>query len=605
VKLQQEGSSPKRLMVIVTVRPPASITPRSTTPAFRSRVSKFQRTICGQPVEVDSLATSLNAGLQLCSNPLRGRKVTELPLLSPAALVMALALLVWRLWRVETVRFNPDEFWHLHSAWCLSRGAIPYRDFFEHHTPWLYFLLAPVLSFYRVEVDPNAAVAFIFLARRIMIFLAAVALALTFALGWMWRGERVAWVSVVLLSSAVVFAQKTLEVRPDVPALVLWLAGLVTLLRATESGIGSRTQRWRFTLSGLLLSGAILTAQKMVVVIPGFGLAMLWYLLTGQGAGGKRLLNCLHQAAGFIAPIIATSAFFWMHHALWPFIKYSLINTEWKTRHAPHLLTHVIAQNPILVVLACLGLVREAFYARTSTANAMLFLITVGAISGVFALPTPWLQNYLIFLPLLSLYAGSFLLFIADCISRTEFAFSRPGQRLAAAVAFGLGAAGVITLLSEPVSPYVHALFAILLLAGIVLLLRLPEAALVCLLLAFSVHPAYEIHKELSSSNAVQIQKLRYVLANTLPTDTVMDGWSGLGVFRPSAWFYPFVHGEIVPLLSADDGDQLWRGLQSGQIAPKFVFPNEAMLSISSQVAIFLLSHYEPVGGDPYLRQRR
>ena len=75
---------------------------------------------------------------------------------------------------LKTVEFNPDEFWHLHSAWCLSRGMIPYRDFFEHHTPWLYFLLAPIFSLYRVDVDPNAAVAFIFLARRIMIFFAAI-----------------------------------------------------------------------------------------------------------------------------------------------------------------------------------------------------------------------------------------------------------------------------------------------------------------------------------------------------------------------------------------------------------------------------------------------
>jgi hypothetical protein len=95
------------------------------------------------------------------------------------------------------------------------------------------------------------------------------------------------------------------------------------------------------------------------------------------------------------------------------------------------------------------------------------------------------------------------------------------------------------------------------------------------------------------------------VLANTLPTDTVIDGWSGLGVFRRSAWFYPFVHGEILRLLSATDRSQLLLALQSEKTAPKFVFPNEAMLSISHPVAIFLLTHYEPVDGDPYLRRRK
>ena len=42
--------------------------------------------------------------------------------------------------------FDPDEFQHSHAAWCVFRGMLPYRDFFEHHTPWYYYALAP---FYR------------------------------------------------------------------------------------------------------------------------------------------------------------------------------------------------------------------------------------------------------------------------------------------------------------------------------------------------------------------------------------------------------------------------------------------------------------------------
>jgi hypothetical protein len=124
-------------------------------------------------------------------------------------------------------------------------------------------------------------------------------------------------------------------------------------------------------------------------------------------------------------------------------------------------------------------------------------------------------------------------------------------------------------------------------------------AALALVLIAFSVHPYQQMEREFSSTNTHQLERLRFVLANTLPTDTVMDGWSGLGVFRLHAWFYPFVHGEIEPLLSAKDRQQLLLGLDSGRIAPKFVFPNVAMLSISRPVSAFLLSHYHPVGGDP------
>ena len=31
-----------------------------------------------------------------------------------------------------------DEFQYAHAAWLVSKGAVPYRDFFDHHFPLLY-----------------------------------------------------------------------------------------------------------------------------------------------------------------------------------------------------------------------------------------------------------------------------------------------------------------------------------------------------------------------------------------------------------------------------------------------------------------------------------
>jgi len=38
--------------------------------------------------------------------------------------------------------FDPDEFQHLHNARQIYYGEIPYRDYFDHHTPFLHFILA-------------------------------------------------------------------------------------------------------------------------------------------------------------------------------------------------------------------------------------------------------------------------------------------------------------------------------------------------------------------------------------------------------------------------------------------------------------------------------
>src|SRR5580704_9612511 len=125
--------------------------------------------------------------------------------LALTALVLIGALYSMRLRLLETLTIDPDEFEHLHVAWCMANGLVPYRDFFEHHTPWLHFLIAPFFRFYAVAGDPDAAIAFIFFARRIAMVLAGVAIALTFLLARLWRGEIAGWMSAVLLSTAVVF----------------------------------------------------------------------------------------------------------------------------------------------------------------------------------------------------------------------------------------------------------------------------------------------------------------------------------------------------------------------------------------------------------------
>ena len=42
--------------------------------------------------------------------------------------------------------FDDDEFQHAHIAWLLWKGVVPYRDFFEHHSPLYHLLVCPVFS---------------------------------------------------------------------------------------------------------------------------------------------------------------------------------------------------------------------------------------------------------------------------------------------------------------------------------------------------------------------------------------------------------------------------------------------------------------------------
>ena len=62
---------------------------------------------------------------------------------------------------LRTRTFDPDEFQHLHAAWLVYQGGVPYRDFFEHHMPGIQYLLAWMLSLWNAtSVDDVVGFAF-------------------------------------------------------------------------------------------------------------------------------------------------------------------------------------------------------------------------------------------------------------------------------------------------------------------------------------------------------------------------------------------------------------------------------------------------------------
>ncbi|HKD66312.1 MAG TPA: glycosyltransferase family 39 protein [Candidatus Binataceae bacterium] len=519
---------------------------------------------------------------------------------------------LWRLWLLNYHGFDPDEFFYLHRAWCESRGMIPYRDFFDHHTPWLFFILAPVFRLYPVDSNPEAAVEFIFLGRRIMMVFTGMGLVLTFVLARLWRGNSVAWIATALLSTSVVFMRKTLEIRPDGLAMVLWLGSLVlTFIAVKDPNVSSR-RLWLFGFSGFLLGGAIMTTQKMLLMVPGFTVAMAWYLLGGSGTQRARLAGCLWQLAGFWVPVLATLAFFVAHHALYRFFEYNLVfNLNWPNRFAPWTLLRIAVHwNPAVFVLGSSGLLLEiAREPRTLgfTLNRLLFVITIGALASLVEIPNPFFQYYLTFLPLLAIYAADFLWFTTcELIGPdTQPKSARSKIAIATVLVIAMVCADRLFAPNEAFGPMLCV--ALFLTAGAALMFRFPEPALALFVIGLSIEPYHYIRKHsMPHMNDQRLHQLRLVLTITRPADTVMDGWSGLGVFRPHAYFYWSLSPRNRFILSSQDRRELLSGLRSGRIAPRLIFPDQDGLGwISPEVELFLLKYYELVPGEfPIFRRK-
>ena len=63
-------------------------------------------------------------------------------------ITFCILLLVWVV--VYSGSGDGDTLEHVHSSWLIYSKKVPYKDFFQHHNPLLWYLAAPVVG------DPNA-----------------------------------------------------------------------------------------------------------------------------------------------------------------------------------------------------------------------------------------------------------------------------------------------------------------------------------------------------------------------------------------------------------------------------------------------------------------
>src|SRR5262249_27169742 len=101
-----------------------------------------------------------------------------------------------------------------------------------------------------------------------------------------------------------------------------------------------------------------------------------------------------------------------------------------------------------------------------------------------------------------------------------------------------------------------------------------------------------------------QLARLRAVMDATTPDQTVLDGFTGAGVFRPHAWYYFFLHDEIRRLLGAPEIGRLRTALREGEIAPALVILDDDGEQLPDGIGSFLRENYEP-RSDPLLWRPR
>ena len=483
------------------------------------------------------------------------------PIVEAILLAAIAGLLIARIPVIPVRVFDPDEFEHAHAAWSVFRGLLPYRDFFEHHTPWYYLVLSPFFRWFAVDQSFESATRFLAFGRGLSLALTALSVGLLFLVGRLGANRRVGLLAGLFLVAQPVVIQKTLEIRPDVPALPFFLGGLWLLLRglqAQDEDPPTRTIRslgW-FLGGGLCLGAAIMCTQKMLFVLPGAlsGLG-LWALAGGRRALLRRTGAVLTVLVGIAVPVALTWIGFAVQGGGHQFIYDNfIINSQWRLRSNRHLLVTLETSWPMLVLCVVGASVAMAdFYrARQRRYGEVLLLCTLGGlIAGIAIVPAAYKQYYLMPLPIACVFAAKGLVWIVE-------------------------------LAQERVRRW-------LFVGATVLLL---------------IWPGVELKRSFARRADRQMARLRYVFEHTAPADAVLDGWLGTQVFRPHPLHYAFMHRELLAMLSPADKDAYLGPLESGKVRPALITMDDELVALGPRFLSFVRQNYVSEDGVFYFPAR-
>jgi len=468
--------------------------------------------------------------------------------LAVAYLVTLAALLPVRAW-------DPDEFQHMQFAWMLWQGMAPYKDFFEHHTPLLHLMTAPLFGVFHTPYD------YVHVIPVLLRFISTLFSLLTTGVVWLLAdrlgGRRAALFATMLMLGASTFLSNGIEFRPDTLAALTMMAAVYAAIRAADTARGSEASPLRLAFAGVALAASIMSTQKELFAGPGL-LAAFAVIMVPRFGPARALRSAGWTMAGAVLVIVPILAFFAVHDALWDFFRSNFVTNAIWPRSSLHLarwrVEEFLQDDPIFAALSFAGsiLLLKRWWTGDTMVSAIVLPMASLAI-GFPVLPSPQQQYLFLIIPFAAIPAGIAADAVADLASR----------HLAARISNA----------------------AVIMVPVAVAALNLDDA----------------LHRP---DQAKTLAKLEYIVRQTPANATVMGGWSPGLAFRKPAFFYWFLHSEIraqVPPAAWRDLDE---GLRSGSVRPEVVDLDGDLQQLPPDIVAYFRSAYAPTGIGTLWRRR-
>ncbi len=161
-----------------------------------------------------------------------------------------------------------DTLEHIHASYLISTGSVPYRDFFEHHNPLLWYLFAPLTKLFYRDVN------IVYIAQIIAVLGYFYIFYLIFSLSKMYqKSSKGAYLAIIFLLFFSNLIEDMQNFRPDIFMYISILLAIKNFFKYLD------TCKLKYLcISYFLCFIAFLFLQKVLFPILGFGIANLYLM---------------------------------------------------------------------------------------------------------------------------------------------------------------------------------------------------------------------------------------------------------------------------------------------------------------------------------------
>ncbi len=219
-------------------------------------------------------------------------------------LIFCMSLLYWVV--IYSGSGDGDTLEHVHTSWLVWRGKIPYKDFFQHHNPLLWYVGAPFVGYYEYSLRAVDAV------NMVTVTVFSLTLFFIYRLHKDFLTDRLGGLIAAAFCALPHESLYNKDFKPDNFMAFALIAGIYFLFCYLKN-----KKLYSLVISYLLLFAAFMFTQKATLIIFCIGMMILCLL----NARKMLWLDCLSAALLPIFIYIAFLVFLYHENSLLMYIK--------------------------------------------------------------------------------------------------------------------------------------------------------------------------------------------------------------------------------------------------------------------------------------------